>query len=360
MRTNRVMYQRNVFAYTILKEEHMIKKYFSAGNTTRGFVNYFDDAINTAEAKKLIYIKGGSGVGKSTLMKDIAKKAVSLGLDINEIYCSSDASSLDAVVIPSINTAVFDATSPHSKDPEYPVMNGKIFDLAEFLDEDKLLPAREEIVKLIALKKSAYASMYDTLSSVSGIEKCMTRQLEIDAESIGEIERELLDTLKSDAPTVPVRGFLKAIAPNGVIDITNGITASKKKILISSEYPAVSRDVITKVSKVLELFNLSHERYYSIFDPNSVETLATKNFVLTSSPIEKVDIIYDLESAIKVKNKCAYTRYSDILSSLLLSCEEEIKLAKSYHGDIEGYYSKAMDFNKATRKKRLLLDELFD
>jgi len=61
----------------------MIKKYFSAGNTTEGFVNYFDGAIDTAEAKKLIYIKGGSGVGKSTLMKDIAKKAVILGLDVN-------------------------------------------------------------------------------------------------------------------------------------------------------------------------------------------------------------------------------------------------------------------------------------
>ena len=190
----------------------MIKKYFSAGNTTEGFVNYFDGAIDTAEAKKLIYIKGGSGVGKSTLMKDIAKKAVILGLDVNEIYCSSDVSSLDAVVIPEIKTAVFDATSPHSKDPEYPVMNGKIFDLAEFLDEEKLRPYRTEIISLIALKKSAYASMYDSLSSVSGIERNIQRQLESDSGSIAEIKKEVLDVLMSDCSTAPVKGFLKAIA----------------------------------------------------------------------------------------------------------------------------------------------------
>ncbi len=338
----------------------MIKKYFSAGNTTEGFVNYFDGAIDTAEAKKLIYIKGGSGVGKSTLMKDIAKKAVILGLDVNEIYCSSDVSSLDAVVIPEIKTAVFDATSPHSKDPEYPVMNGKIFDLAEFLDEEKLRPYRTEIISLIALKKSAYASMYDSLSSVSGIERNIQRQLESDSGSISEIKKEVLDVLMSDCSTAPVKGFLKAIAPNGIKDLTGNITARKKKIFISSEYGSVSRALVSDVSKALELGGVTHEKYYSLFDPKLVETISTKNYVLTSSPISSVDIIYDLESVVKVKNERAYTRYNDILNSLLLSCEEEIKLAKSYHGEIEGYYSKAMDFDKAAHKKELLIDELFN
>ena len=110
-----------------------MKAYFSAGNTPHGFINYFDDAIDVEHATQILYIKGGSGVGKSTLMRKASLIARNMDMDVVEIYCSSDKDSLDGVVIDG-KIALFDATMPHIADPLYPRLNGRIVDLGQFLE----------------------------------------------------------------------------------------------------------------------------------------------------------------------------------------------------------------------------------
>ena len=80
-----------------------------------GHVNYIDKL--TKNISKRYFIKGRPGTGKSTFMRRFASKALSMGYDVEVYYCSFDPYSYDMVVIPELSVCVFDATSPHEKNP---------------------------------------------------------------------------------------------------------------------------------------------------------------------------------------------------------------------------------------------------
>ena len=43
--------------------------FLAGGNTAQGFTSCFDSILPKEQQKRMYYIKGGPGVGKSTLMK---------------------------------------------------------------------------------------------------------------------------------------------------------------------------------------------------------------------------------------------------------------------------------------------------
>ena len=55
------------------------KHFFAAANTSSGFVSFFDRLFDPKTLKKIYILKGGPGVGKSTLMKNAAKAAEKKG-----------------------------------------------------------------------------------------------------------------------------------------------------------------------------------------------------------------------------------------------------------------------------------------
>ncbi len=89
-----------------------VKRVFPGGNTAVGFYSFYDYII-TPDATRILVIKGGPGVGKSTFMRRIADEMVERGFDVELHHCSSDNSSLDGVVIPQIGVALIDGTAPH-------------------------------------------------------------------------------------------------------------------------------------------------------------------------------------------------------------------------------------------------------
>ena len=91
-------------------------RYFAGGNTSQGFCTRFDHILPKEQQKRMFYIKGGPGVGKSSLMKAVGKAAESAGLRVEYFYCSSDPESLDGVAIPEKGAALMDGTAPHGMD----------------------------------------------------------------------------------------------------------------------------------------------------------------------------------------------------------------------------------------------------
>ena len=93
-----------------------IKHVFPGGNTSLGFFSYYDNILSQEEATRIIVIKGGPGVGKSTFMRKIAMEMIDRGYDAEFMHCSSDNNSLDGIVIPAIKVAMLDGTAPHVVD----------------------------------------------------------------------------------------------------------------------------------------------------------------------------------------------------------------------------------------------------
>lgn len=143
------------------------ERYFAASNTKDGFVSYFDNVFNEDEADRLYIIKGGPGVGKSTFMKKLGKRAEGAGYTCEYFHCSSDPDSLDGIVIKEKGVAVIDGTSPHAVEPKTAGVREIIINLGSAWDTDGLLNERENVKRLSQIKSDSYKECYRLLHSKS-------------------------------------------------------------------------------------------------------------------------------------------------------------------------------------------------
>ena len=143
----------------------MSEKYFIASNSSDGFCSYYGDTFDISKFSKIYAIKGGSGTGKAFFMKEIAKRAEERGLSVRYIYCSSDPSSLDAIIINETKIAVLDGTAPHIYEPHLVGAVDSIVDLGKFLNGDMLSRSRKQIESILNKKRQGFDSAYRYLKA---------------------------------------------------------------------------------------------------------------------------------------------------------------------------------------------------
>ena len=141
--------------------------YFAAANSAHGFVSWFDDIFAPETLGRTYILKGGSGTGKSTLMKRAAARCEEAGGEVERFRCSSDAASLDGVILRlgGDSAAILDGTAPHLRDPRYPGAAEEIVHLGAFWDAGALRAHRAEIVALTKRKAALYADAYRSLAA---------------------------------------------------------------------------------------------------------------------------------------------------------------------------------------------------
>jgi hypothetical protein len=144
-------------------------KFFAASNSRNGFINYFDRCFGESSGICRLYvIKGGSGTGKSYLMRRVAKQAEDMGFLVEYYYCSSDPHSLDGVSVTfgdGKRMGVIDGTPPHVWEPRLPGAVENIINLGEFWDSRRLAECKSEINWLIKEKSAAYKKAYSYLAA---------------------------------------------------------------------------------------------------------------------------------------------------------------------------------------------------
>ena len=148
--------------------------YFAGANTGEGFVSAYPSWIREEEFHRVFILKGGSGTGKSSLIKACARAADGVGASVVVLLCSSDPTSADAVILQGKNgrrIAVLDGTAPHTVDPELPGAVGEIVDVGRWWDASMLSFHREEIVLARHEKQRAYHRAYCYLSACREVEE---------------------------------------------------------------------------------------------------------------------------------------------------------------------------------------------
>lgn len=101
---------------TTLQKTANVKHRFFGASTYKGSVDYLDDLIS--HVKNRYFIKGRPGSGKSTLLKKLLASAQSRGLDVEVYHCGFDPDSLDMILLPELDTCIFDSTAPHEYFPD--------------------------------------------------------------------------------------------------------------------------------------------------------------------------------------------------------------------------------------------------
>ena len=210
---------------------------FLGANTPKGFISFFDELYNPYDSIDAYIIKGGPGTGKSTFMKRIADEAEKRGYDTERVYCSSDPSSLDGLIIPKLGFSICDGTSPHVMEPRFPGVSENIINLGQFWDVQKLRKSSDTVKRLFFenslchRRSSKYLAAAGHIDAQSRMltEKYIKRD-KIDSFCSRFIHRELRGEKKCMAGEKK-RRFISAITPKGNIILADTVTALCPRVI---------------------------------------------------------------------------------------------------------------------------------
>ncbi len=100
-----------------MSNDHPVRFFFGA-NSPDGFTGFHKtDLYDPRDGWIAFLIKSGAGTGKATFMRRVQAALQARGHTCETVLCSSDPSSVDAVVAPAIKLCVIDATAPHILEP---------------------------------------------------------------------------------------------------------------------------------------------------------------------------------------------------------------------------------------------------
>ncbi|NLP44543.1 MAG: ATPase [Peptococcaceae bacterium] len=353
-----------------------IKRVFPGGNTSEGFFSYYQYLLEKG-TKRVFVIKGGPGVGKSTLMKKVGKKMLELGYDVELHHCSSDDHSLDGIAIIPAGIVMVDGTAPHIIDPKYPGGLDEIINMGDYwnveamqLNSTKIVATTNEVSRLFARAYRFLAAARSIAEDIIAMHKqCMdfagaNRILALFERILAEstYSTESLDTNGHERHL-----FSSAYTPNGFIDFTDTILQDIQQIYyLHGPMGSGKTTLLRKIADRAIEKGLDVEIYHTPLIPAKIGTVLIPALNLGVTSSEKFKTVHyetlDLSKYLNSTKLAAYQAdiESDkqLLQELINSGIENIRRAKEEHDILEQYYVPNMDFSAAEDKYEEIMDRI--
>lgn len=329
------------------------KSYFAAANGFGGFRSYFNEIFAPQGFLRLFVIKGGPGTGKSSLMKTICSRFQKAGYETEAIFCSSDASSLDGVIINSKKgkVGILDGTAPHETDAKIPIAVDEILNLGELLNKKALLEKREEVCELVLEKKKHYTNAYEHLKVAGELFALLERRT---SKSYNIGDKALITNIISNIK--PINNgrnekieLFSSFGKDGYRRLAVKNYGFKKNISVlgkyGSEYLFMNR--LLAFSKMNEI---SYTRYPSPFSDNLTDGIYFSDndtFVAIGEDFEnKIDTVEFISGKMLSENKHILDLQYNDFKTYLNHAIDEFAYASKSHFELEKIYTAAMDFKK--------------
>lgn len=342
----------------------MISTYFLGGSSVSGFQTKFHQVIHTPGYFTYI-LKGGPGTGKSTLMKKIARHFEQCDVDL--YYCSSDISSLDAVVIHDFGAILVDGTAPHVFNADFPGIAQTLVDLGQYWDRSKLSDNEQEIRRCFFENARYHRRARSFISALSYVNGSMYDQAMVtaDTEGVYRAAVSIADALPetgSSAGRCQYKQFA-AITSEGYktqpLPKDCHITAVKddwyaagfllleelKELLLQKGYDIiVSECILFPENKTEHIFVPSEKILFSAV--NGLNKLSLQPGVECSafyrSSAEMLELSHSMQAALTLESEAAYS----IRKALLL------------HDELESHYIDALCFEELDTVTQKIIDEI--
>lgn len=224
--------------------------FFLGALSPAGFHGYFDQ-LTAQPGLTPFLIKAGPGCGKSTMMKKLA--ALGSGT-VERIHCSSDPASLDGAVFWEQNTAILDATAPHTLEPACPVAMEQVVSLYHTLDRARMQANAEEVRALFG-RCSCLQGRAARYLAAAGALLLENRRLAAGVADVGKARRYAARLAERRMPRREGPGresvrLLSAVTPDGILVYRNTVEALAEDILVlRDEYGAVSRVILAELRR---------------------------------------------------------------------------------------------------------------
>lgn len=351
--------------------EGRVRKLFPGGNTFKGSYPLFN-YIMPENTNRIFCLKGGPGVGKSSLMKKVAKEFVQRGYDVELFYCTSDPSSLDAILIKKLNVVFVDGTAPHIIDPKNPGAIDEIINLGEYWNLDELEKNRDEIVECNKTISESFRRCYKFLQATEPIYRDIEEKYVecMDYGKVNLITEELVNKIFKDIENSGEYKkerhlFGTAITPIGHVDYADSMLSQTRDIYyLKGEIGTGKTTLLKKIYEKSVEKGLSVEVYHYPLIPEKIETIIINDLSIgiTTSSIFKNKSTIDLDTCmnnlklLKYKEDIEFDKklFDDLINYAILS----VKRAKSQHDVIENYYIPNMRFDEIEELKEELVKRI--
>ncbi len=356
------------------------RHWFPGGNTARGFHSFFSYILSSEEARRIIILKGGPGVGKSTFMRRMAEMLEERGQIVEYLHCASDSRSLDGVVCRAVGFAMLDGTAPHIVDPEMPGAADSILNLGVFLDEEGLTRRKALIRKLLNEISGCFNQAYRYLAAALPLRDNTSAVLRglTDEEALMRAFSPWLETVIAyRTPTKPGRArmmFASAISPEGCVNYLETL-AMPRVWRITGAWGTDGHKLLSHLRHAALLRGMDVEAMYCPLQPDRLEHLFIPTFGLMVTtenryhslpgPAERT-ISFD---EVRAREPNALERdtlqfNSEQFDLLVNAACASIARAKALHDELEEEYVQRMDFDalehcfqETSQKVLELLDE---
>lgn len=354
-----------------------LKKFFPGGNTCNGFHSFYSYILGQDEAIRIMVIKGGPGVGKSTFMRQIGLEFLNKGYNVEFHGCSSDNNSLDGVVIDG-KVSMLDGTAPHVVDPINPGAVDEIIHLGDHWNEELMMNYKPQILavnrRVGRLFDIAYRSLAEAKTIHDEWESYVTESMHF--EQVNKLANELLTELfaqqQPDYTKKPRtrKMFGSAITPGGLVNSFDTLLQDVTDLYILQGQPGSGKSsMMERVATSANARGLDLELYHCPFDPTKLDCVIIpelKAAVLNGSNPSKLDPgqLVNLSTVRFVNlDHCSeqdtINVYAAEIAEAQVRYEKALKRAVSYiskaktaHDKLEEYYVPAMDFDAIEARRR--------
>ena len=336
------------------------RKYFAAANGYTGFRSYFDRIFDSRKFDGIYVLKGGPGTGKSTLMKNIAKESIKRGYLYEEIYCSSDPSSLDGVTVESEkgHFAILDGTAPHERDAVFPGAIDYIVNLGESFIIEILKARRDEILSLCESKRREYKAAYEVLHSAERVNSRIKGLLKASLKTATASSLLLRERRSEDASNPQGKVMLKrAFCKRGYYELEDFIYDGER-VKISGDYDKslillnFMHNNLRQTCRLVSYDPLDEGMCDAFFDGHST-VFASNGKIDSDSQIDAEEFFTEPQS--KEETDTLLCAREDLLGL----ATKHFLIASTIHAELESIYSSAMNFDHNATLLEKIINNIF-
>ena len=354
------------------KERHM----FPGGNTSKGFFSYYDFVLPQEKAKRILILKGGPGVGKSSFMKKIAAGLCGEGCDIEYMHCSSDPASFDGIVFPDKGVAIIDGTAPHIIDPKTPGAIDEIVNLGQFWNDEGIIENRDKILATNQQTSELFQRAYRYIQAAYSIYKDneVIYNKAMNHGKANVIISETVDRVFEGIGISEIEGkqrhlFASAITPEGLVNYLSSLITTQERIVLKGNPGTGTERLIERIRSAAIERGLYTESFYCALNPIRLEHLIIPELdvsITTSNEFHNADVkptleidfneFLDQDMLNKYKEETKFNRKE--FETLLNRAIKTIQQAKEKHDELESFYVPNMNFSEVQKCQEEILKRL--
>ena len=331
---------------------------FPGGNTAAGFVGFFEDLRR--QAKRTVILKGGPGVGKSTLMGKVGKRYEKRGLAVGYYHCSGDPDSLDAVLAPEAGFLVLDGTAPHVVDPIAPGAKDGILNLGVCLDEEALAEQAEEITTLNREIAACYAQAYRYLKAAKALrDDAAAVYAAALPEAQGQmLRREWVSLLPSAETGGETHAFAQAITWKGVLQQLDAALTGTAYCL-DAPWGFDADSVLRPVWDAAARRGMGRAAFHDPLEAEKLAHVTVGGVCFTTAVAPEAAVFTPAFDAGLLRREASRLAFDRAAFDLMRNqAVEALAQAKARHDALERFYIDAMDYDRLDEIKAAFLDAL--